>query len=151
MTRLFPFSLVICILLSLSLYAQPDKKRDLSLLAKGPEGTVNETGTLNSKKPLDYRRKSPLFRYNPVALTLTGTMLVYQHVVSPQLGSGCIYERSCSNFSKAAISEIGVVRGIFLSADRLFRCNMYAFAETPLFYFNEQGKIIDEPSKYRFH
>jgi uncharacterized protein len=146
--RLFALSLS----LSLCTLAQPNKQNDLALLVNGPgQNALDEKTSLNSKKPLDYKRKNAFLRYNPITLTLTGTMLLYQHVVSPQLGTDCLYERSCSNFAKASISEIGVIRGVFIAADRLFRCNMAAFSETPLIYFNENGKIIDEPSKYKFH
>ena len=75
-------------------------------------------------------------------------MLFYQHIVSPQFSRHCLYERTCSNFSKAAISEFGLIKGIFMSADRLLRCNTDAIKDVPAVQFDPAGYPIDEPEKY---
>ena len=72
-------------------------------------------------------------------------MLLYQHVITQQLSAGCIYQRSCSNYAKQAIYKIGLVPGVLLAADRLTRCNGTTYKGTSFIYFDENGKIIDEP------
>jgi uncharacterized protein len=67
-----------------------------------------------------------LVRYNPVTLTLSGLMFVYQRYISPQLSSQCLYEHTCSGFSIELIETYGLARGMVLTADRLSRCNRVA-------------------------
>ena len=89
--------------------------------------------------------------YNPVKAVLFLVMYFYQGVLSEQISSGCEFDRSCSNFSMVAIRELGIVKGICLSADRLTRCNGQAQVESQAYLINHSnGKTIDEPSMYRF-
>ena len=128
--------------------AQHGVKNDLTLLKKPVSGGTKpfySTPSLNDQKPIQPKRKGAFIRYNPVTLFLTGSMLLYQHVITQQLGGGCLYQRSCSNYAKHAIHTVGLIRGVLLSADRLTRCNTSAKKEVPFIYFDEKGKIIDEP------
>lgn len=89
--------------------------------------------------------------YNPLKAVLFLFMYGYQSIVSEQISAGCEFERSCSGFSLAAIQELGLLKGICLSADRLTRCNGQAQAESEEYLINHSnGKTIDEPSMYRF-
>lgn len=92
--------------------------------------------------------KSKFVKYNPVSLTLGGLMMFYQKVLSPQIISGCPYEISCSNFSKAVIRRYGLVKGVALTADRLTRCNSIAAKDFGVFDLNSNFKIVDPPEKY---
>jgi putative component of membrane protein insertase Oxa1/YidC/SpoIIIJ protein YidD len=85
---------------------------------------------------------------NPLFQLLRYSMYFYQQIVSRQIGANCMYESSCSNFSKNAISRFGLVKGILLSADRLTRCTPGTLNETPSVFINEQNKIIDQPGFY---
>jgi putative component of membrane protein insertase Oxa1/YidC/SpoIIIJ protein YidD len=86
-------------------------------------------------------------RYNPVTLTFSGLMFVYQNVLSSQIYAGCLYDPSCSEFSKKAIREYGLIKGVFLSADRLNRCNRISALEHDLSV--KQGRFPDDPHLYR--
>jgi uncharacterized protein len=103
---------------------------------------------INNKEPLKFKHKSYIVRYNPVNLGATALMLFYQYIVSPQFSRYCLYERTCSNFSKAAISEFGLIKGVFMSADRILRCNISAIRDIPSDKFDPAGYAIDEPEKY---
>ncbi len=95
------------------------------------------------------KSKNVFVRYNPVSLTLGTTMFFYQKVISRQFSAQCIYEPSCSNFSKQSIAEFGFFKGIFLSADRLTRCNrISALDADPLSLNLKSGHFKDNPSKY---
>ena len=127
---------------------------DLALL-KSKDYTIivsrNNHGSdiiINNNEPIEFKHKSFIARYNPFSIGVTALMLLYQQVISPQFSRVCLYERSCSNFSKAAISEFGLVKGVFLSADRLLRCNISAVQDTPSDQFDPAGYAIDEPEKY---
>lgn len=141
------------ILLLLFAMAKAQPADDLALIRLQPEAAENSsyyTGQLNNRKVLQTQQQTIVAKYNPVALVLKGTMFVYQHVISPQLSRGCPYEITCSNFSKLAIQEYGVVKGIFLSADRILRCNRIGILDVhPLDFNDRTGKIADAPNKYQ--
>ena len=48
---------------------------------------------------------------------------LYQRFISPALPRRCKYEPTCSAYAVDAIREVGVARGLVLSAWRLLRCN----------------------------
>jgi putative membrane protein insertion efficiency factor len=51
---------------------------------------------------------------------------VYQHVISPALGSRCKYYPSCSEYAAQAIRRFGILRGLILAGWRLLRCNPWS-------------------------
>ncbi len=106
--------------------------------------------TLNNKAPIAYKHKSFVAKYNPFSLLATSAMLFYQNVVSQQFFRHCLYEISCSNFSKQSINEFGLIKGLFMSADRLMRCNGTAINDVPPDLFDDEQLAIDEPSTYHW-
>ncbi len=75
-------------------------------------------------RPYIYKdSKSAFVKYNPVSLTLGGLLFFYQNTISYQFSADCLYNPSCSEFSKRALRKYGLFKGCFLSADRLMRCN----------------------------
>jgi hypothetical protein len=48
---------------------------------------------------------------------------VYRFALSPWLGPACRFEPSCSGYAELAVARHGVIRGGFLAARRLARCN----------------------------
>lgn len=64
------------------------------------------------------------------ALTVVGTWLIdaYQRTLSrAQASNTCNFQPSCSQFTRIAIGEHGLPIGVLLGADRLTRCNPYAW------------------------
>ncbi len=51
---------------------------------------------------------------------------LYQHTISPVLGSRCKYYPSCSQYGADAIGSFGILRGLVLAAWRLLRCNPWS-------------------------
>ena len=47
---------------------------------------------------------------------------LYQRALSPFLPVSCRYEPTCSEYSHQAISQHGLLRGLWLSLRRLARC-----------------------------
>ena len=47
----------------------------------------------------------------------------YQRLISPLLPDACIYIPTCSQYAIEAIEKYGVVRGCWLAARRILRCN----------------------------
>lgn len=58
----------------------------------------------------------------PVAL---GVIRFYQRFISPSWPGACKYQPSCSHYGHEAISRHGVIKGIWLTAWRLVRCNPF--------------------------
>ncbi len=101
---------------------------------------------------LQTRSGSWLARNNPVSLSFAGLMFVYQRYISPQLPSECLYESSCSHFSKNLVKEYGLIRGVFFTADRLTRCNrVSALDVNPIVIGEESGKIRESVDIYNLH
>jgi len=67
--------------------------------------------------------KNVFIKYNPVSLVFGGMLFVYQNTISYQFSADCLYNPSCSEYSKKALRKYGLIKGCFLSADRLTRCN----------------------------
>ena len=126
---------------------------DLDLLRGKVSSVAQNNGYTragNDKKVMEVHQPSFLAKYNPVTLLLKGTMYTYQHVISPQLSRSCPYEVTCSNFSKQSIKTFGIVKGVFISADRILRCNRIGILDVHPLDFNEMtGTISDSPSRYR--
>ena len=117
---------------------------DLELLAESGSAPTIKFGQTQKSKP------TPLQRFNPAYWLLNGALTGYQKVISPQISADCLYELSCSRFSRAAIQEFGIVKGIALTADRLSRCNRVAATSIELLRINPQtGRVVDIPAMYR--
>ena len=102
---------------------QVEVQADLSLLGKALSVSQEDSGR---RSYLYKGEKSFIKKYNPVSLALGGAMAFYQHVLSRHLSASCLYLHSCSEFSKDAIRQYGLPKGILLTLDRLNRCNIIA-------------------------
>lgn len=91
--------------------------------------------------------KNIIVKYNPVSLVMSSMMYVYQLYFSKQISAGCLFNPSCSNMSKQLIKEFGLVKGVFLSADRLTRCNRIAATDVHAIRINPADQKIHENAK----
>ena len=98
-----------------------NQHKDLQQLSKMEMAGI-ETKTAKVKW-MHTKSNNAFAKYNPFTLAFSGLMYTYQRILSPQLSSSCIYTPSCSNFSKQLIHDYGLFKGLFLSADRIMRCN----------------------------
>ncbi|MEQ8473748.1 MAG: membrane protein insertion efficiency factor YidD [Marinoscillum sp.] len=73
---------------------------------------------------------------------------LYKKVFSDQILNDCIYDRSCSAFSKDVFENFGLIKGVMLTADRLTRCNRATYAEISKVHINEHGKALDHWDYY---
>jgi putative membrane protein insertion efficiency factor len=106
----------------------------------------NSSHSHSHKRPYIFKNeKNILIKYNPVSLTLGGMLYFYQNVISQQLSSNCLYQPTCSDFSKQAIAEYGIFKGIFLSTDRLTRCNKISGIDIHPVTMNEKTNKSEDP------
>ncbi len=47
----------------------------------------------------------------------------YQYLISPLLPGACNFQPTCSEYSKLAIKQYGVIFGLYLSMKRVIKCN----------------------------
>ena len=85
---------------------------------------------------------------NPVYWVYKGGLAFYQRHISSQLSTSCIYETSCSRFGKQLFDEFGPFKGLFLSIDRVSRCNRLTYSQVSPLRLNSQGRIIESTSDY---
>ncbi|NNE37714.1 MAG: membrane protein insertion efficiency factor YidD [Gammaproteobacteria bacterium] len=48
---------------------------------------------------------------------------LYGWLISPLLGSNCRFFPTCSCYTREAVEEHGVVKGVYLGATRICRCH----------------------------
>ncbi|MBK7133579.1 MAG: membrane protein insertion efficiency factor YidD [Bacteroidales bacterium] len=89
----------------------------VSLLFSKPE---------KSRRSYIYKDEPLIKKLNPIGWVFGGTLYFYQNVLSKHISADCLFFPSCSDFSKEAIRETGLIRGTLLTMDRLSRCNRIA-------------------------
>lgn len=95
-----------------------DLVKDLKFVAKSIKIDKQEI------RPYIYKdEKNVLIKYNPISLFFGGMLFMYQNTITYQFSADCLYNPSCSEYSKQSIRQYGFVKGCFLSADRITRCN----------------------------
>ena len=50
-------------------------------------------------------------------------IFLYQKLISPLLGPTCRYTPTCSQYTKEAIRKHGPLTGIWISLNRILKCN----------------------------
>jgi len=58
-----------------------------------------------------------------LARPLIWLVKVYRYAISPWLGGNCRYQPTCSSYAIEALQMHGAVRGSWLAAKRIGRCN----------------------------
>ena len=53
------------------------------------------------------------------------TLGLYKRFVSPFLPSACRYRPTCSEYMMEAVNKYGVLRGLWMGTQRLFRCHPF--------------------------
>jgi len=111
---------------------------------------LSHSGTGKSVRPYIYQKEQSFIKkFNPFGLLIGGTLYVYQNVLSKHLSADCLYTPSCSEFSKQAIKEYGLLKGIIMTADRLNRCNRIAAQDLRHYETDPVTKRYPDPvSKY---
>ena len=58
-----------------------------------------------------------------LAKPLIGLVRLYRLAISPWLGGNCRYQPTCSTYAIEALQTYGALRGGWLAAKRIARCN----------------------------
>ncbi len=80
---------------------------------------------------------------NLVKKEYKGLHKAYKVLLSSQDGDVCEFELSCSSYSRACFKKHSFIKAIFLTFDRLSRCN--GGGHNRGYQTNELGKLIEYP------
>lgn len=87
---------------------------------------------------------------NPISLAYGGSLYVYQNFISQHYSADCLFDPSCSDFSKKAVKEYGLIKGGLLTIDRLGRCNRIAATDLNLSMMNiKTHRFSDFINRYK--
>ncbi len=115
--------LLLCFISLMGFAQSIDLSSDLLLIDSVSKQQVHHEG----KRLYIFKNQPKTFKNsNPVSLIFGGTLYVYQNFISQHFSADCLYDPSCSEFSKQAVKEYGLLKGGLLSFDRLSRCNRIA-------------------------
>lgn len=105
----------------------------------------------SEKRVYIFKNQPKTFRNtNPVSLMYGGSLYVYQNFVSQHFSANCLYDPSCSDFSKQAVKEFGLIKGSLLSFDRLSRCNRIAATDlNPNLINKKTYRFSDSVKRYK--
>ena len=103
------------------------------------------------KRPYIYRNEPSLIKkINPAGILYGGSLYIYQNVLSKHISADCLFTPGCSEFSKQAIKEYGLLKGIILSVDRVNRCNRIAAQDLKHYTTDPKTNRYPDPvSRYR--
>lgn len=125
------------------------QNNDIQLIEK--QNFINSEYENQEIKFMLGKSKNIFIKYNPVNIAFGSLMYIYQKYISFQISSGCSYEISCSNFSKSAIKEFGIIKGVALTADRLSRCSPLSARDLSEINIDfKKGKVKDDIGQYYF-
>lgn len=78
-----------------------------------------------------------------------GLLKVYNDAITDQVINDCIYQESCSNFGQHSFENYGLVKGLFITTDRLMRCNRLSQIHVLPVRVDNEGKISDPSHWYK--
>lgn len=87
---------------------------------------------------------------NKQNLTVTSTINgeVSKNEIVNQFSNNCKFELRCSHFRKNVFSAYGLLKGGFLTLDRINRCDRITHATASPYRLNKKGKMIDHWQEY---
>lgn len=78
-----------------------------------------------------------------------GLLKVYNRAITDQIINDCIYQESCSNFGQHSFENYGMIKGLFVTYDRLTRCNRLSQLHVMPVRLDEVGRISDPSIWYQ--
>ena len=82
--------------------------------------------------------------FNPIYFLSARLMYLYQNVISEQIQAECLYEISCSQFTKKMIEKKGLILGTFIGFHQLNNCQGNAILDYPNHKISENDKILNQ-------
>jgi putative component of membrane protein insertase Oxa1/YidC/SpoIIIJ protein YidD len=97
-----------------------------------------------SRKIISFKGKSLLAKVNPLNYVAAGLLYFYQGILSEQIQANCVYEISCSNYTKLCINKYGFILGSAKGIHQLTNCSESAVDECPRYKVSNTLKIKNQ-------
>ena len=121
-----------------------DMSADLSLIDSLSQNQLPHSGN----RPYIFKGQPKTWKNsNPVSILFGSSLYVYQNVLSQHFSADCLYDPTCSDFSKQVVKEFGLIKGGLLSFDRLSRCNRIAATGLDPGLIDKNSHRFDDPIK----
>lgn len=78
------------------------------------------------QKPTKITYQQATNNQNEVQVVFAGLFLAYKNFISSQDLQRCTFHPSCSEYGMIAVKQLGAVRGMLSTFDRLTRCNGFS-------------------------
>lgn len=119
-----------------------DMKADMMLIDSLAKKQLPHT----SKRAYIYKNQPKTIKNsNPASMLYGGSLYVYQNYISQHFSASCLYDPSCSDFSKQAVKNFGMLKGGLLTFDRLNRCNRIAATDLDPTTINKNTHRFNDP------
>lgn len=92
----------------------------------------------------------PPYETNPLQIVIGTGINLYQKIISPAQGEVCNFSPSCSHFAQEAIQKYGPLWGSLMAADRLMRCNPWAYKNFKTYYSDIKNYKFYDPVEDNF-
>jgi putative component of membrane protein insertase Oxa1/YidC/SpoIIIJ protein YidD len=100
--------------------------------------------TAPHKKIISFKNKKIITRLNPVNYIAAGLLFFYQGILSEQIQANCMYEISCSNYTKLCINKYGFIIGSLKGIHQLSNCLPSSVDECPPYKISGNLKIKNQ-------
>jgi putative membrane protein insertion efficiency factor len=109
--------------------------------------SISKQQVHNSEKRIYIFKNQPknFWNSNPVSLIYGGSLYIYQNFISQHFSADCLYDPGCSEFSKKAVKEFGLIKGGMLTIDRLDRCNRIAATSLNMSLMDKKTHRFSDP------
>lgn len=87
----------------------------------------------NQKRSLMFSKTQRKEKVGVVKTGFAGLMYLYQNIFSEQISAACMYEISCSEYTKRQIEDKGLILGSIKGFHQLMHCTHGAIEEVPPF------------------
>lgn len=117
------------------LNVMPSHSQEIDLKSQLSESFLNATAPelTNQKRSLMFSKQKEGERIGVVKSGFSGLMYIYQNIFSEQISAACMYEISCSEYTKRQIEKNGLIIGAIKGFHQLMHCTHGAIEEVPPF------------------
>lgn len=131
-----------CLLFLMAWLSVPAQQADLSARMAGQELVQYRYPEKKVRKFIQFR--SAWTYLNPLTYVGGGLMFFYQNVISDQFQASCLYQVSCSEFTKLSIQRYGMVRGTLRGLSQFTECQHGALEDHPPIMISDQHQIKNQ-------
>ena len=140
--------LLILVFLCMSITSPDQNSKDDNLNQQLITNFYPEYKTPAKRRILNLKDKGIVSKLNPLTYISAGLLFIYQQTLSEQIQAECLYQTSCSNYTKFQIEKNGF-RGFLLGFHQLNNCVPWAIYDYESCRITSENKIINKIDKIK--